>query len=275
MIRCSHSTVAALLVLVLAGCSGPTRDEVSERELDKIRGAVIATSAKARAVVFTDYSFAAEPPPDAASSVTSELLASLSGQYGDEDSPSARIDAGVATKIAESLSILGKRTQGLSYLRDSGFRLAEARANSIQASQQGSTATLLSDAEWKSLFEVVLDNSRDLIMFELNGNPLLLNAPAAGELDPDLFKTTASVLVANNRAALTLSLLDPSRAGMVVPISVRSLLPQHAGITPVSSSATLDAAGYAAYSVNIDDAWTIVELTAPGSRGHTVMVVRR
>ena len=67
------------------------------------------------------YYIYSEPPPDTAQEVTSKLIASLKVPEGPEGS----VDAEVATKIID----LSKRTQTIVLLRDTLFRLAEARAN--------------------------------------------------------------------------------------------------------------------------------------------------
>lgn len=114
--------------------AGDVAEHVAEHELEAFKGesiaGVVTTSASARSVIFRSHSFAAEPPPDTATSVVAQLSASLDVE--NKASTGVGGAAGFTEAVASSLTRLGKRTQGVTLFRDATFRLAEARANSIE-----------------------------------------------------------------------------------------------------------------------------------------------
>lgn len=271
-----------LLLATLASCNS-TRSEVSRRELRSLDGAIIATSAKARAVIFTGESFAAEPPPDAATSVVSELIASLSASAEETGAGELGLDVGVSRRIAESLTVLGKRSQGISYLRDAGFRLAEARANSLYTlskhpteDKDGNlyrTTSILSDKSWESLFRDTLTNARELIMYELKVNPTLSGQGDKAADVPDLFQTVPGVIATAAGAMINVSLLDTSRPNKLVTVEVRGVA--HPRASKLTYSTTLDANGAGTITITASDTWTILDLSEPGGPSRRIAVLRQ
>ena len=134
-----------LLGITLGSCKSLNTDlgrNVYERELEDTfedtPGAVIATTAENRMVVFRANSFVAEPPAS------------------DAD---------------------GERSQGVQFLREATYRLAEARANSVEAmialknagvSEAVILATVPSAADWTDMFLETLALSHETTVAEFD-----------------------------------------------------------------------------------------------------------
>ncbi len=93
----------------------------------------------------------AEPPPDTALQSTFGVVASLKAPEG--------ADASIDADVAQTIVKLAERTQAVIILRDSLFRLAEARANGF-----------VTDENWFQGFQKVVDASQ-LIALGSAGSP--------------------------------------------------------------------------------------------------------
>jgi hypothetical protein len=88
-----------------------------------------------------------EPPPDTALQQTVELVGKLTA--------GAKLTGEASFKDTQTIVNLTQRTQAIVILRDSLFRLAEARANGF-----------IKDPEWLKQYEDVLDIAKEIALFE-------------------------------------------------------------------------------------------------------------
>jgi hypothetical protein len=137
-----------ILGVTLGSCKSLNTDlgrNVYERELEDTfennPAGVIATNSGNRLVVFREHSFVGEPPAS-----------------NDDDS--------------------GGRSQGVQFLREATYRLAEARANATEAmialknagmSDKAILATVPSSADWTDMFLQTLELSKETAVAEFDG----------------------------------------------------------------------------------------------------------
>jgi hypothetical protein len=125
-------TAAVLGCASLAGCSTIYRTV----SLDSKPATSIDIDAKARMIVVTDFGgkdgnrrvICAEPSPDTAVGIAASTSAAAN-VYG-------KVDAQLATSLAEAVQSVGRRTQSIQLLRDGLYRACEAYLNGAITSDE-------------------------------------------------------------------------------------------------------------------------------------------
>ena len=179
-----------MATMLLGGCAAftsPKEQPVIEDTIGFFNGGPISTIAVTpeRRVAFVNTTkgtggrygnFCAEPPADVAESLTSQFQAALKADAKNID---VRAAAEVGKLLRTAVQALTARSQGLSFYRDSAFRLCELHLNG-QVSTQNYLAAL----------ERFAKLSHELIMKELElndgkiGFPSAIEAPEVVQLDP-------------------------------------------------------------------------------------------
>lgn len=122
----------------------------------------------------TSYFAISEPSPDAFAEITTllEVIASAKGTLKKDALGEADLDTQlkILDKISTRIARLGVRSQGLSFLRDGGFRLAEAYMNGM-----------VSNADYKCMMDKLVVESAKLVKLELEKNPTLASSSPTGE----------------------------------------------------------------------------------------------
>lgn len=175
MRRLDLSLIIVTGMAFFSGCSyftSPKNLPVIEDKLGESGVRTMATTADRRLVLVSgsggQQKIIAEPSPDAIQNVASRLNATLSGKTKAQIS---EVQASLLREEIRQAARMTIRSQGTQYLRDASYRLAEARLNDN-----------IDNVQYEKCFTTILTMTKDLIIKELEGNPMLSTPPADIEI---------------------------------------------------------------------------------------------
>lgn len=186
-------SLIAITLFALPSCAfltPPVENPVIEDTvLDGKLGTLAITADRRVFLVTENGKILAEPSPDAYTEIVSlfELSAKATkktpGTGEETTSGTAEIGADLRKTLVTALQRLTTRSQGIVYLRDASYRLAEACVNGD-----------LSEKDYVTLMTDVLKHSKELIEFELSLNPSLGAEPPTSENKETIDKARSEAL---------------------------------------------------------------------------------